>query len=231
MNNLTTRKIVLGLLMTLVLVFSVQGIADALTISAISNTTPGDLGTLVTDSNFTISFTITENRETTDGDSTTYYDAGYLSRLRLTGGTITTINGETTSGVTSYTATEGQTNELPTNGRVSATIRPTGAGKVTVTISDRSDNPPGTSPSASRYFTVYVVHPNTNTYFRSDHLSHWTDGTNGIAFGTYHAHQLIGITSVADGHPLEYTVTGNGYIYVREENGYVQESIARPPLA
>ena len=30
MNNLTTRKIVLGLLMALVLAFSVQGIADAI---------------------------------------------------------------------------------------------------------------------------------------------------------------------------------------------------------
>ena len=30
MNNLTTRKIVLGMLMALVLTFSVQGIADAL---------------------------------------------------------------------------------------------------------------------------------------------------------------------------------------------------------
>ena len=30
MNNLTTRKIVLGMLMTLVLAFSVQGIADAI---------------------------------------------------------------------------------------------------------------------------------------------------------------------------------------------------------
>ena len=33
MNNLTTRKIVLGLLMTLVLAFSVQGIADALMVT------------------------------------------------------------------------------------------------------------------------------------------------------------------------------------------------------
>ena len=33
MNNLTTRKIVLGLLMTLVLAFSVQGIADALSLN------------------------------------------------------------------------------------------------------------------------------------------------------------------------------------------------------
>ena len=39
MNNLTTRKIVLGLLMALVLAFSVQGIADALTLTATSDTT------------------------------------------------------------------------------------------------------------------------------------------------------------------------------------------------
>ena len=33
MNNLTTRKIVLGMLMALVLAFSVQGIADAVEIT------------------------------------------------------------------------------------------------------------------------------------------------------------------------------------------------------
>ena len=45
MNNLTTRKIVLGMLMTLVLTLSVQGIADALTFST-SRT--GDLETVGT---------------------------------------------------------------------------------------------------------------------------------------------------------------------------------------
>ena len=39
MNNLTTRKIVLGILMTLVLAFSVQGVCEALTVSATSDTT------------------------------------------------------------------------------------------------------------------------------------------------------------------------------------------------
>ena len=37
MNNLTTRKIVLGMLMTLVLAFSVQGVADALTLTRVSD--------------------------------------------------------------------------------------------------------------------------------------------------------------------------------------------------
>ena len=39
MNNLTTRKIVLGMLMTLVLAFSVQGICEALKLAATSDTT------------------------------------------------------------------------------------------------------------------------------------------------------------------------------------------------
>ena len=52
MNNLTTRKIVLGMLMALVLTFSVQGIADALTFGT-SRT--GDLQTVLP-GDFTISF-------------------------------------------------------------------------------------------------------------------------------------------------------------------------------
>ena len=52
MNNLTTRKIVLGLLMTLVLAFSVQGIADALTLHYESNS--GDLTTVAPNQEFTI---------------------------------------------------------------------------------------------------------------------------------------------------------------------------------
>ena len=55
MNNLTTRKIVLGMLMALVLVFSVQGIADALTFAT---TRTGHLGTVSTDGKFEIQFTV-----------------------------------------------------------------------------------------------------------------------------------------------------------------------------
>ena len=56
MNNLTTRKIVLGMLMALVLAFSVQGIADALTFST-SRT--GDLATeLRAPNDFDIRFSV-----------------------------------------------------------------------------------------------------------------------------------------------------------------------------
>ena len=53
MSNLTTRKIVLGLLMVLVLAFSVQGMADALTFGT---TRTGDLQTVLTDQDFSITF-------------------------------------------------------------------------------------------------------------------------------------------------------------------------------
>ena len=55
MSNLTTRKIVLGMLMVLVLAFSVQGIAEALTFST-SKT--GDLETKAPNEQFTIRFSV-----------------------------------------------------------------------------------------------------------------------------------------------------------------------------
>ena len=60
MNNLTTRKIVLGMLMALVLAFSVQGIADALTFSTSRS---GDLDTVViADPEFKIRFSVSLKR-------------------------------------------------------------------------------------------------------------------------------------------------------------------------
>ena len=53
MSNLTTRKIVLGTLMVLVLAFSVQGTADALTFGT-SRT--GDLQTVLANDDFSITF-------------------------------------------------------------------------------------------------------------------------------------------------------------------------------
>ena len=60
MNNLTTRKIVLGMLMTLVLAFSVQGIADALTFGT---TRTNDLQRIVSGATFSVGLTTTEGTE------------------------------------------------------------------------------------------------------------------------------------------------------------------------
>ena len=59
MSNLTTRRIIFGLLMTFVLAFSVQGIADALSLSHKSN--GGDLQTVNLGQSFTISFSVSSN--------------------------------------------------------------------------------------------------------------------------------------------------------------------------
>ena len=67
MNNLTTRKIVLGLLMALVLAFSVQGIADAVTFPGTTKTitTPtGDGLTVFPGQKFDVSFSITLGADT-----------------------------------------------------------------------------------------------------------------------------------------------------------------------
>ena len=58
MNNLTTRKIVLGMLMALVLAFSVQGIAEALTFR---DSRTGDLQTLHPNDDFRITFSVNLN--------------------------------------------------------------------------------------------------------------------------------------------------------------------------
>ena len=60
MNNLTTRKIVLGLLMVLVLAFSVQGTAEALKFNTTTRT--GDLQTVLP-GDFTITFSATPDAD------------------------------------------------------------------------------------------------------------------------------------------------------------------------
>ena len=66
MSNLTTRKIVLGLLMALVLAFSVQGIANALTLEK----TSGDFQTKPAGSTFEITFSVR-----LDSNSTRIYNS------------------------------------------------------------------------------------------------------------------------------------------------------------
>ena len=64
MNNLTTRKIVLGMLMALVLAFSVQGIADALEFKDHSSS-DGDLRTVLPGDEFKIKFSVSLKSNTT----------------------------------------------------------------------------------------------------------------------------------------------------------------------
>ena len=127
MSNLTTRKIVLGLLMVLVLAFSVQGIADALTLRISS----GDLTTVAPNQTFTLRFSVLGQRSpqaqfsnTSRGNAT---DIEYADNTRTRAGDPDTITGNFTVIVDSgYSAIDGDTHYY------------------TVTTTD--DNVPRTSP-------------------------------------------------------------------------------------
>ena len=87
MNNLTTRKIVLGMLMALVLAFSVQGIAEALTFSTSRS---GDFRTVLANQDFTISFSVSPGSNTTpirnlNGKLITDPDSGIGVRINSSG--------------------------------------------------------------------------------------------------------------------------------------------------
>ena len=105
MSNLTTRKIVLGMLMALVLAFSVQGIADALTLEK----TSGDFQTKPAGSTFEITFSVRLDSNSTriynsNGRQTDEYgneidSSGYLiayirgnARRFISGGNLTDAN-------------------------------------------------------------------------------------------------------------------------------------------
>ena len=99
MSNLTTRKIVLGLLMALVLAFSVQGIADAgVTLSKSSSTsTSGDFQTEIKGRRLSKPFVFTVgrvNKAVEDDPSTSnvieFADADTIG-INPSGGTITKI--------------------------------------------------------------------------------------------------------------------------------------------
>ena len=81
MNNLTTRKIVLGVLMMIVLAFSVQGIAEALTFGT---TRTGDLGKVLGGGQFTLSFTLTPHQVAAvdqDGNQIYTFNGTFYSQI------------------------------------------------------------------------------------------------------------------------------------------------------
>ena len=92
MNNLTTRKIVLGMLMALVLTFSVQGIADALTLTHVSDRVQSNLE----DSEFEIKFSVGLKSDTTQikNDDGKLVNDGGTQRIDSQGYLVTVIDGK-----------------------------------------------------------------------------------------------------------------------------------------
>ena len=192
MNNLTTRKIVLGLLMTLVLAFSVQGIADAFTVTKSTKSVallPIPAGGITSEQTFTfgIRFTTAEVNQGNDTPDDTN-DPATISDDRITvtvSGTNATITSVKVGSLTDEdTTTVIPQNVDPTTTSYTVTVKYTmnavGENAFTVTDATNSSDRVYTSWGVQRpdqvttlQFaptapTVAIGYPNTNNEFYLD---------------------------------------------------------------
>ena len=120
MSNLTTRKIVLGLLMALVLAFSVQGIAEAFT---------------VTQSSTSDEFKLVKSVGTVSGSFSFNITFDQVSEVTGTGTSTLTVNEPTGVTVTSFTVTSSGTDTDASNTTVTGDPTSTSAtGRVSYTL-------------------------------------------------------------------------------------------------
>ena len=202
MNNLTTRKIVLGLLMALVLAFSMQGTADALTLSP--STSPGDLTTLTAGATITLS-----------GISKTLGNAANIETVQVTVDRGATFPSPDNAAVTDYTWTEVDDDRNNTsNGTFtpaipsSLTITVGTAGVVTVTVSWTSNDVPPVTKTFTH--TFYVV-PDSAI---SATAPMFILASGGYRVGVTEVH-INPLLTVVEGLPLRYKVTGGGSLSVK----------------
>ena len=191
MNNLTTRKIVLGLLMTLVLAFGVLGnLAEAQTVTRSS----GDLQLKKVGDTFTISFRVS-GVTFTNG----VLDAGQSVTLGAPSGvTLTKINNVDAAGNTSLTGSAAP-NAL-SNRTYTLTYTADTVGQKDIDI-------------ATVRFTIYVAADGITT----DTLSLASDAADGFDFLTDEK-QIDTHFSGATSRQIRYVVSGGGTVYVREAN-------------
>ena len=166
MNNLTTRKIVLGLLMAFVLGFGVQGVANAISdpniTSGLSPTTVYNVGSSPTDITITLSPDSPTRRETVSisKSSGITFTGGFFG---FTGGSLTEVDDDLTdtnegSNFT-YTA---DSRQRTTGTSITLSINFTIKGKQTVRISS-TDYDGADAGSWSYTYTYYVKGPGTKT--------------------------------------------------------------------
>ena len=202
MNNLTTRKIVLGLLMTLVLVFGVQGIADAqITITRAS----GDYQLKAPGETFTITFTVLGLVDT-DGVP----DAGQSVSLGTGAGiSVSQINSvDATSTVLSTNVASTAVNALR-NATYNITYLIGGTG---TTITAGKANIDINSSTTTGRFVIYIA-PSHNG---SATITLAT--TDGVEF-TRGEVRIDDKFTVANSVRMKYTVSGTGTLYVEDRTG------------
>ena len=218
MNNLTTRKIVLGMLMALVLVFSVQGTADAITKFTRGS---GDLKLYAPDQDFKVSFSVSlQDRvvdtpaDTANDIAATYHYDNEGINIGVTGASITKVGTYDITPAGDHTMTESGTNATKLSSSVSLTLRAAVAGPVAITITDASDTnrPANTLDAIPLIFTVYIAptHNDTSTIVTiNDGLDFSIDEEQ---INTYFTNDSLANVRVT------YTVSGSGSVYVKTDN-------------
>ena len=218
MNNLTTRKIVLGLLMALVLVFSVQGTADAITSFTRGS---GDLQLYAPGNDFRISFTPRlQNRvvdipanSASNIDATYHYDDESIN-INVSGANIRKVGSHDIPPAVLHNMNEQGTDDKRLSGGVTLTLRAAAAGIVTITITDTtSDNnrPNDANDATPLVFTVYITpeHNDTSTI---------TGPTNDVDFSIGEERIDDDFDGLTNNVRVNYTVSGSGSVYVKTAN-------------
>ena len=214
MSNLTTRKIVLGMLITLVLAFSVQGIAEALTLSP--STSPGDLSTVTEGATITVSGISGGLNNTSAAERVAVAITGNATANfpdpedGVTPITNDTYTEQTTTSVTVLNNGSGNgTIDIPSSLVITART----AGTITVTV---SWIPTDSSTETSKAFTFYAVPDSNSTAtdaaFDASNANGYHSASNQIQISPGSAGLLAATTANL---PLRYIVSG-GYLFVKE---------------
>ena len=208
MNNLTTRKIVLGLLMTLVLALGVQGTADALSTMGFDTDTTTDMDEL------NISGTIIIDIDVTP-DLTNTRDSVKLS---VSGGGATFLIGDSPKSSYTWHEPDGDTTTtgfqdgtFPTIDNLSISV--TRVGEVTVTLTDES-NTSSANRMPRQVRTFYVVKYAADIS-PSDTIS-LLNVTNGVGAGYTSSSDVEIYRGDSRHNPITYTTTSGGTLYIKE---------------
>ena len=243
MNNLTTRKIVLGLLMVLVLAFGVQGVVDAVTTGAPENfvdiearqleSNIGNAGN-ATGISFTPRLEDTENNQGSDNSNTTETITVSTTNIQLTVPSFTTSTVTFSESTTEDTQTT--TSRPLTDSEITLNGYFTREGRATLTIryTDLSASQAGTnlgeltSTSITRTYTYYVVKadgsiPATTTFRLTNASAGYQIGLNGRTdFSIY--------SNNTGNYPVTYSVAG-GSSYFSDDPYMTSDPLATTTIS
>ncbi len=196
MKNVITQKIALSLLITLVLAFGVPGGADAITRFT---RTSSDYPLVAPQTDFTIRFGVTFTSTSTDSET---------ARITVSGGSLKKVGNFDASGTTQDLTEGGTAGKGQLLSSHTLTLTSGAAGKMSVTISDRTSG----DKANDLVFTIYVSPAFTSTNAPAFSSSSVTTARGDVKFST-----STPLTLSGEHIRLNYRVTGNGSVFIKED--------------